>query len=203
MTAASVLTELGDVANTQDGEIGPLGVNGLVDFTPSLLHGAGWIDRVLRFLDPFIDILTRSLDWTLGFAADEDRERKDHQRCETRDPVDWFLTHSRTFLENASLRHKVTDLTFAAPNHQVKQRSARRRATERPESISPSAADPDRLNRISTTVDPQQAFHRGTAPIVAILSTDQGRKMAHLSVESSLADHVEELAGKSYEEKRG
>jgi len=52
---------------------------------------------------------------------------------------------------------------------------------------------------MSTTVDPQQAFHRGTAPIFAILSTDQVRQMAHLPVESSLADRVEELAGKSNE----
>ena len=52
---------------------------------------------------------------------------------------------------------------------------------------------------MSTTVDPQQAFHRGTTPIFAILSTDQVRQMAHLPVESSLADRVEELAGKSNE----
>ena len=52
---------------------------------------------------------------------------------------------------------------------------------------------------MSTTVDPQQAFHRGTAPIFTILSTDQVRQLAHLAVESSLADRVEELAGKSNE----
>jgi predicted RNA-binding protein associated with RNAse of E/G family len=52
---------------------------------------------------------------------------------------------------------------------------------------------------MSTTADSQQAFHRGTAPIFAILSMEQVRQMAHLPVDSSLADRVDELAEKANE----
>ena len=51
----------------------------------------------------------------------------------------------------------------------------------------------------SITFDSQHAFHRGTAPIFAILSTDQLRQMAHLPADSWLADRVDELAGKANE----
>lgn len=52
---------------------------------------------------------------------------------------------------------------------------------------------------MNITADPQQAFHRGTAPIFAILSIDQVRQMAHLPADSSIADRVEELASKANE----
>ena len=52
---------------------------------------------------------------------------------------------------------------------------------------------------MNITAESQQAFHRGTAPIFAILSTDQVRQMAHLPADSSLADRADELAGKANE----
>jgi hypothetical protein len=47
--------------------------------------------------------------------------------------------------------------------------------------------------------DPQQAFHRGTAPIFALLSDDQMRHLAQLPADASLAERVDELAGKANE----
>ena len=52
---------------------------------------------------------------------------------------------------------------------------------------------------MNLNTDPQQAFHRGTAPIFAILSNDQMRRLAQLQADSSLADRVDELAGKANE----
>lgn len=52
---------------------------------------------------------------------------------------------------------------------------------------------------MNLNTDPQQAFHRGTAPIFAILSNDQMRHLAHLQADTSLADLVDELAGKANE----
>ena len=47
--------------------------------------------------------------------------------------------------------------------------------------------------------DPQQAFHRGTAPIFALLSDDQLRHLTQLQADASLAERVDELAGKANE----
>lgn len=47
--------------------------------------------------------------------------------------------------------------------------------------------------------DSQQAFHRGTAPIFAILSNEQMRHLAQLRADPSLADRVDELAGRANE----
>lgn len=47
--------------------------------------------------------------------------------------------------------------------------------------------------------DPQQAFHRGIAPVFALLSSDQLRHLAQLAADVSLADRVDELAGKANE----
>lgn len=69
----------------------------LVDAPPRLLHWAGRIDRVLRLLDAFIDILARTLGRPLGFTAGEDRDRPEQQYGETRAPVYSFLAHVRTF----------------------------------------------------------------------------------------------------------
>lgn len=52
---------------------------------------------------------------------------------------------------------------------------------------------------MSVADDPQQAFHRGTAPIFAILSSDQMRQLTQLQVDASLADRVEDLAEKANE----
>lgn len=52
---------------------------------------------------------------------------------------------------------------------------------------------------MNVTSDPQQAFHRGTAPIFAILSTDQIRDLTRVEVDTWLADRVDELAAKSNE----
>ena len=52
---------------------------------------------------------------------------------------------------------------------------------------------------MNLNTDPQNAFHRGTAPIFAILSDDQMRRLTQLKADSSLADRVEELAAKANE----
>ena len=44
-----------------------------------------------------------------------------------------------------------------------------------------------------------QAFHRGTAPIFAILTPDQTRRLADLQGDPSLEDRIAELAGKANE----
>ena len=52
---------------------------------------------------------------------------------------------------------------------------------------------------MNVNTDPQQAFHRGTAPIFALLTDEQMRRLAQLQVDPSLADRVDELAAKSNE----
>jgi len=52
---------------------------------------------------------------------------------------------------------------------------------------------------MNITTHPQQAFHRGTDPIFALLTNDQMRKLAQFQADSSLADRVDELAGKANE----
>jgi hypothetical protein len=52
---------------------------------------------------------------------------------------------------------------------------------------------------MNLNTEPQQAFHRGTAPIFALLSDDQIRRLAQLQADSSLADQVDELAAKANE----
>ena len=52
---------------------------------------------------------------------------------------------------------------------------------------------------MNRNIDPQQAFHRGTAPIFAILTDEQMRRLAQLQADPSLADRVDELAAKANE----
>jgi hypothetical protein len=47
--------------------------------------------------------------------------------------------------------------------------------------------------------DSHAAFQRGTAPIFALLSADQMRKLAAMQVDPTLATRVEELAEKANE----
>lgn len=52
---------------------------------------------------------------------------------------------------------------------------------------------------MNTTTHSQQAFHRGTAPIFAILSKEQLRYLTQLQADESLADRVELLASRCNE----
>ena len=52
---------------------------------------------------------------------------------------------------------------------------------------------------MNSIANPQQAFHRGTAPIFALLSDEQVRHLADLQADPSLADRVDELASKANE----
>ena len=52
---------------------------------------------------------------------------------------------------------------------------------------------------MNVNTDPQQAFHRGTAPIFALLTDDQMRRLAQLQADPSLSDRVDELAAKANE----
>jgi len=52
---------------------------------------------------------------------------------------------------------------------------------------------------MSIADDSQQAFHRGTAPIFALLTPDQTRRLASLEADASLADRLTELASKANE----
>ena len=47
--------------------------------------------------------------------------------------------------------------------------------------------------------DSHDAFHRGTAPIFALLTPEQTRQLAHLDADPSLASRVSELAEKANE----
>jgi hypothetical protein len=44
-----------------------------------------------------------------------------------------------------------------------------------------------------------QAFHRGTAPVFALLTDEQTRQLAELQADPTLADRLSELAGKANE----
>ncbi len=52
---------------------------------------------------------------------------------------------------------------------------------------------------MNVNTDPQQAFHRGTAPIFALLTDDQMRRLAQLQADPLLSDRVDELAAKANE----
>ncbi len=52
---------------------------------------------------------------------------------------------------------------------------------------------------MNLNTEPQRAFHRGTAPIFALLSDDQIHRFAQLQADSSLTDRVDELASKANE----
>ena len=52
---------------------------------------------------------------------------------------------------------------------------------------------------MNSIANPQQAFHRGTAPIFALLSDGQIRHLADLQADPSLVDRVDELASKANE----
>ena len=52
---------------------------------------------------------------------------------------------------------------------------------------------------MNINTDAQQAFHRGTAPIFAILTDEQLRRLSQLQADPSLADRVDELAAKANE----
>ena len=52
---------------------------------------------------------------------------------------------------------------------------------------------------MNTTTHSQQAFHRGTAPIFAILSEEQMRYLTQLEADASLADRIGQLASKCNE----
>ena len=50
-----------------------------------------------------------------------------------------------------------------------------------------------------TTAESHQAFHRGTAPIFALLTPEQTRQLADLRGDPTLAGRIEELAAKANE----
>jgi hypothetical protein len=50
---------------------------------------------------------------------------------------------------------------------------------------------------MSIANDSHQAFHRGTAPIFALLTADQTRQLAELQGDPTLADRLAELAAKA------
>jgi len=52
---------------------------------------------------------------------------------------------------------------------------------------------------MSTVFDHRQAFHRGTAPIFSLLSSEQIQQIAALQADAALAVRVEELAEKANE----
>ncbi|MBX9787694.1 MAG: hypothetical protein K2Y37_02160 [Pirellulales bacterium] len=52
---------------------------------------------------------------------------------------------------------------------------------------------------MSTIDDSQSAFHRGTAPLFALLSAEQTRQLAELQGDPALADRLAELAEKATE----
>lgn len=53
---------------------------------------------------------------------------------------------------------------------------------------------------MSSTDASHEAFHRGTAPIFALLTPEQTRQLAELRAEPALADRVAELATKAEED---
>lgn len=52
---------------------------------------------------------------------------------------------------------------------------------------------------MSLTLEPHQAFHRGTAAFFALLTPQQTQALADLQSDPSLIDRLEELAGKANE----
>ncbi len=52
---------------------------------------------------------------------------------------------------------------------------------------------------MSTADDPNLAFHRGAAPIFALLTAEQTRQLAELQGDSAIAARVTELAEKANE----
>ena len=52
---------------------------------------------------------------------------------------------------------------------------------------------------MSTINDPNQAFHRGTASVFALLTPEQTRQLANLPADQTIADRLAELAQKSNE----
>ncbi len=52
---------------------------------------------------------------------------------------------------------------------------------------------------MSTSFEPEHAFHRGTAPIFALLTPEQTRQLAQLQGDPSLNDRLAELADKANE----
>lgn len=54
---------------------------------------------------------------------------------------------------------------------------------------------------MSATFDSQQAFHRGTSAIFAILTPDQVRRLAELQTEPELSERLTELAGLANEDR--
>ncbi len=52
---------------------------------------------------------------------------------------------------------------------------------------------------MSIANDSHQAFHRGTAPIFALLTPEQTRRLAELEGDAGLADRLAELADKANE----
>lgn len=53
---------------------------------------------------------------------------------------------------------------------------------------------------MSSTYDPQQAFHRGTAVIFSILTPEQTRQLAQVQADPVLIKRIEELAAKAAED---
>jgi len=52
---------------------------------------------------------------------------------------------------------------------------------------------------MTQTIEPQRAFHRGTAPVFALLTPEQTRTLAELKGDPTLAERLGELADKSNE----
>jgi len=52
---------------------------------------------------------------------------------------------------------------------------------------------------MSSTDESHQAFHRGTAPIFSLLTTEQTRQLAELRADPALVDRLDDLAGKANE----
>jgi hypothetical protein len=52
---------------------------------------------------------------------------------------------------------------------------------------------------MSTTFDSQEAFHRGTAQVFALLTAEQTERLARLQGDPTLNDRVEELAARANE----
>ena len=52
---------------------------------------------------------------------------------------------------------------------------------------------------MSTVYGPHQAFHHGTAPIFALLTPEQTRKLAQLQGDPTTAERLAELADKANE----
>ncbi len=53
---------------------------------------------------------------------------------------------------------------------------------------------------MSTAYEPHQAFHRGTAPIFALLTPEQTERLSQLQGDPALAERLAELAEKANED---